>query len=36
MDRQTDFHRKLLEAALREAAAPDFTDDVTLLTARIL
>lgn len=31
-----DYHRRLLNAALTEASAADFTDDVTLLTARML
>jgi sigma-B regulation protein RsbU (phosphoserine phosphatase) len=31
-----DHHRRLLEAALAESGAPDFTDDVTIVTARIL
>jgi sigma-B regulation protein RsbU (phosphoserine phosphatase) len=31
-----DYHRRLMEGALKAAAAPDFTDDVTLVTASIL
>jgi sigma-B regulation protein RsbU (phosphoserine phosphatase) len=31
-----DYHRRLLNAALAEASATDFVDDVTLLTARLL
>jgi sigma-B regulation protein RsbU (phosphoserine phosphatase) len=31
-----DYHRRLLESALKLAAAEDFSDDVTLVTARIL
>jgi len=31
-----DHHRRLLEAALQESGAPAFTDDVTILTARVL
>lgn len=31
----SDYHRRLLEAALAEAGASDFDDDVTLVTARI-
>lgn len=31
-----DYHRRLLETALQLAAASDFTDDVTLVTGRIL
>ena len=30
-----DFHRRLMEAALAGACASDFTDDVTILTARL-
>lgn len=31
-----DYHRRLLNAALKDADASDFSDDVTLLTARLL
>jgi sigma-B regulation protein RsbU (phosphoserine phosphatase) len=31
-----EHHRRLLEAALSESGSPDFTDDVTIVTARIL
>ncbi len=31
-----DYHRRLLESALRMSGAKDFTDDVTLVTGRIL
>ncbi len=31
-----DYHRRLLEAALAESGRPDFDDDVTIVTARIL
>ncbi|HUX39394.1 MAG TPA: SpoIIE family protein phosphatase [Rectinemataceae bacterium] len=31
-----DYHRRLLEAALAESGSPSFTDDVTILSARIL
>ena len=31
-----DYHRRLLVAALADAGASDFSDDVTLLTARLL
>ena len=32
----SDYHRRLLEAALAESGRADFDDDVTLVTARIL
>jgi phosphoserine phosphatase RsbU/P len=32
----TDYHRRLMEAALAEAGREDFDDDVTLLTARVI
>jgi phosphoserine phosphatase RsbU/P len=31
-----DYHRRLLEAALAESGRPDFDDDVTMVTARML
>ena len=31
-----DYHRRLLGAALKMAAQKDFTDDVTILTARLV
>jgi sigma-B regulation protein RsbU (phosphoserine phosphatase) len=31
-----DYHRRLLEAALAQSGRPDFDDDVTIVTARIL
>jgi len=31
-----DYHRQLMETALRDSGASDFSDDVTLLTARLL
>ncbi len=32
----SDYHRKLLEAALAESGRADFDDDVTIVTARVL
>ena len=32
----SDYHRRLLEAALAESGRADFDDDVTIVTARIL
>jgi serine phosphatase RsbU (regulator of sigma subunit) len=31
-----DYHRRLLGAALEDAGASDFSDDVTLLTAKLM
>jgi hypothetical protein len=31
-----DYHRRLMETALSDSGRPDFDDDVTLVTARIL
>ncbi|MBU0927043.1 MAG: fused response regulator/phosphatase [Spirochaetes bacterium] len=36
VERGDDYHRRLLGAALAEAEASDFTDDVTLLTASVV